>query len=66
MLAEIRDVRTLRTGRRLVLFADDATALLETLRERGRTGDPSAVVVRPTNLEDVFLALTGTALEGDA
>ncbi len=66
VLAEIRDVRTLRMGRRLVLFADDATALLETLRERGRTGDPSAVVVRPANLEDVFLALTGTALEGDA
>jgi lipooligosaccharide transport system ATP-binding protein len=66
VLAQIHDVRPLRTGRRLVLFADDAAALLETLRERGSTGDPSAVVVRPANLEDVFLALTGTALEGDA
>jgi hypothetical protein len=50
----------------VVLFADDAAAVLETLRQRGRAGDPSAVVVRPANLEDVFLALTGTALEGGA
>ncbi len=62
-LAELRDVRRLRSGNRVVLFADDAAALLETLRQRGSAGDASAVVVRPANLEDVFLALTGTALE---
>ena len=66
VLSELRDVRHLRTGSRLVLFADDAAALLETLRLRGNTGDPSAVVVRPANLEDLFLALTGTALEAGA
>jgi len=59
-------VRRLRAGRRLVLYVADAGALLETLRHRGATGDPRAVVVRPANLEDVFLALTGTRLEGDA
>jgi hypothetical protein len=26
-------------------------------------GDRRSVIVRPTNLEDVFLALTGTSLE---
>jgi lipooligosaccharide transport system ATP-binding protein len=65
-LAELHGVRRLRSGNRVVLFADDAAAVLETLRQRGRAGDPSAVVVRPANLEDVFLALTGTALEGGA
>ena len=65
-LGELHDVRRLRSGSRVVLFADDATALLETLRQRGGIGDPSAVVVRPANLEDVFLALTGTALEAGA
>ena len=56
----------LRTGRRLTLFVPDAGALLETLRHRGAAGDPRAIVVRPTNLEDVFLARTGTTLEGGA
>jgi len=27
-------------------------------------GDHRQLVVRPTNLEDVFLAVTGTSLEG--
>jgi lipooligosaccharide transport system ATP-binding protein len=65
-LAGLDGVRRLRSGRRLVLFADDAAALLDALRGRAAAGDPSAVVVRPANLEDVFLASTGTALEGDA
>jgi lipooligosaccharide transport system ATP-binding protein len=65
-LAGLDGVRRLRSGRRLVLFADDAAALLDALRGRGAAGDPAAVVVRPANLEDVFLAATGTALEHDA
>jgi len=59
-------VRCLRTGRRLVLYVPDAGALLETLRHRGAIGEPRSVVVRPANLEDVFLALTGTGLAGGA
>jgi len=66
VLGGLDGVRHLRSGRRLVLFATDATALLDLLRARGAVGDPAAVVVRPANLEDVFLALTGTGLEGGA
>src|SRR6266446_5523604 len=46
-----------------VLYTDDAAALVAQLRGRDQ-GDRRALVVRPTNLEDVFLALTGTSLEG--
>jgi lipooligosaccharide transport system ATP-binding protein len=66
VLRGLDGVRRLRAGRRLVLYVPDAGGLLETLRHRGATGDPRAVVVRPANLEDVFLALTGTGLEGGA
>jgi lipooligosaccharide transport system ATP-binding protein len=53
----------LRSGRRMMVYVDDAAPLVERLHQR----DPSnrrALVVRPTNLEDVFLRLTGTSLEG--
>jgi lipooligosaccharide transport system ATP-binding protein len=65
---EVDGVRRLRTGRRLMLFCDDAGRLLERLRHRAvlRGEDHLSVVVRPTNLEDVFLALTGTRLEHGA
>jgi lipooligosaccharide transport system ATP-binding protein len=53
----------LRVGRRLMLYLDDATRLVEQVRRRDG-GDRRELVVRPTNLEDVFLALTGTSLEG--
>lgn len=52
----------LRTGRRVMLYVDDATPLVERLHH----GDPTnqrGLVVRPTNLEDVYLLLTGTSLE---
>ncbi len=52
----------LRAGRRLMLYLDDATALAAHGR-RHDPGDRRLLVVRPTNLEDVFLALTGTNLE---
>jgi ABC-type multidrug transport system ATPase subunit len=65
---ELDGVRRLRTGRRVILFSDDGARLLDRLRyRRSELGDdPRPVVVRPTNLEDVFLALTGTRLEGGA
>jgi lipooligosaccharide transport system ATP-binding protein len=64
VLDRLNGVRSLRSGAHLMLYAKDATALLESVR----SGEPDAhlVAIRPTNLEDVFLALTGTKLEGDA
>jgi lipooligosaccharide transport system ATP-binding protein len=55
----------LRSGARLVLYADPAAPLLERIR-RGDGGELRPLSVRPTNLEDVFLAATGTRLEGGA
>jgi len=63
LLEGIRVVHRLRSGTRLMLYVDDGAHLAERFRNRG---DRRAVVVRPTNLEDVFLALTGTSLEGEA
>ncbi|MFQ5552062.1 MAG: ABC transporter ATP-binding protein [Gemmatimonadales bacterium] len=56
--------RRLRVGRRIMIYLDDATPLINHIRQYDQ-GDRRALVVRPTNLEDVFLALTGTSLEGD-
>ena len=53
----------LRVGRRLMIYLDDATLLINHIRHYDH-GDRRALVVRPTNLEDVFLELTGTSLEG--
>ncbi len=55
--------RRLRVGKRVMVYLEDATSLIDHIRHRDQ-GDRRAVVVRPTNLEDVFLALTGTSLEG--
>ena len=55
----------LQVGRRAFLYADDAAALAEHLRRHDH-GDRRPLVVRPTNLEDVFLAVTGTSLEHGA
>jgi lipooligosaccharide transport system ATP-binding protein len=53
----------IRIGRRVMFYLDDATPLIEHIRDRDR-GDRRPFIVRPTNLEDVFIALTGTSLEG--
>jgi lipooligosaccharide transport system ATP-binding protein len=65
VLGDLDGVQRLRSGRRLMLYVPDAAALLETIRHRegGPACDPGSVIVRPTNLEDVFLALTGTRIE---
>ncbi|MGH7774200.1 MAG: ABC transporter ATP-binding protein [Candidatus Binatia bacterium] len=55
--------RSLHVGRRVMIYLNDATPLINHIRHRDQ-GDRRAIVVRPTNLEDVFLALTGTSLEG--
>lgn len=57
-------LRRLRVGRRVMIYLDDATSLIDHIRHRDQ-GDRRALVVRPTNLEDVFLALTGTRLEDE-
>ncbi|NIO10300.1 MAG: ATP-binding cassette domain-containing protein [Deltaproteobacteria bacterium] len=55
--------RRLRVGKRLMVYIDDATPLIDHIHTQDR-GELRSLVVRPTNLEDVFLALTGTSLEG--
>ena len=57
-----RSTRRLRVGHRVMLYLNDATQLIDHIRRRDE-GDRRPVIVRPTNLEDVFLALTGTSLE---
>ncbi len=52
-----------RVGGRTILYVDDAAALVAALHRRDPHGH-HPLVVRPTNLEDVFLMLTGTSLEG--
>jgi lipooligosaccharide transport system ATP-binding protein len=61
LLAGMTTAHRLRFGARLMLYVEDGARLAERLRERG---DRRAVIVRPTNLEDVFLSLTGSSLEG--
>ena len=57
--------RRVRTGERLIVYAERAAEVAERVR-RLDGGDGRALVARPTNLEDVFLAATGTSLlEGE-
>jgi lipooligosaccharide transport system ATP-binding protein len=57
--------RRLRVGQRLMLYLEDAADLIEHVRHYDQ-GDRRPIIVRPTNLEDVFLSLTGTSLEGNS
>ena len=54
----------LRIGQRLMLYLEDAADFIEHIRHYDQ-GDRRPIIVRPTNLEDVFLSLTGTRLEGN-
>ncbi len=56
------DVRRLRAGSRLMLFGDDVSDIVDRVHAVDR-GERRPLVVRPANLEDVFLCLTGTRLE---
>jgi lipooligosaccharide transport system ATP-binding protein len=64
LLDGVASGRRLRFGRRLMLYLADATDLIEHIRRYDK-GDRRPVIVRPTNLEDVYLSLTGTSLEGN-
>ncbi len=57
--------RRIRIGQRLMIFLENTTGLVQEIRSRDH-GDRRPIVVRPTNLEDVFLSLTGTSLEAGA
>lgn len=60
LLAASPNVRHMRAGNRLMMYVDDAAPLLERVHHMPEVARP---MVRPTNLEDVFLALTGTRIE---
>jgi len=55
----------LRAGSRLILHLEDAAALVEHVHARADV-HRRQLVVRPTTLEDVYLALAGTTLEAGA
>ncbi len=57
--------RTMRAAGRLVIYVDEATELLSSIDAVSKD-DRHSRVIRPTNLEDLFLHLTGTQLEGGA
>jgi lipooligosaccharide transport system ATP-binding protein len=56
--------RRLRVGRQLVLYVNDAAGLIDHVRRYDR-GDRRPISVRPANLEDVYLLLTGVSLESN-
>ena len=59
------DLKSLRAGNRLMLFTNDTAPIVERIQSvDGGTQRP--FVVRPANLEDVFLSLTGTRLREGA
>ncbi|MDX1649810.1 MAG: ABC transporter ATP-binding protein, partial [Myxococcota bacterium] len=64
LLERLGAAKRMRSGARLVFYGEHAGPLLDAVR--AVRGSVDGVVVRPTNLEDVFLALTGTRLEGGA
>jgi lipooligosaccharide transport system ATP-binding protein len=64
LVADSAAARRLRVGNRVTFYLEDAASLVETIR-RSDHGGHRPLVVRPTNLEDVFLALTGTSLEAE-
>jgi lipooligosaccharide transport system ATP-binding protein len=56
--------RRLRAGPRLMVYLDDAAGFVEQIRRHDQ-GDRRPLIVRPTNLEDVYLSLTGASLEAN-
>ncbi|MFP6663724.1 MAG: ABC transporter ATP-binding protein [Deltaproteobacteria bacterium] len=60
---ELAPLRT-RSGRRLMLYTENASDLLA--RAHAGLADNARPTVRPTNLEDVFLSITGTNIEEGA
>lgn len=61
LLAGFGGVQRQRAGSRLIVYLSDAAPLLE--RVHRTLGGSVRPIVRPTNLEDVFLALTGVRID---
>ncbi len=55
----------LRSGRRLIAYVDDPAPLVARITQQGGAA-ARGMIVRPANLEDVFLRLAGHTLEGGA
>jgi lipooligosaccharide transport system ATP-binding protein len=62
ILQSLAPAYRLRTGNRLIAYTEDAAPILERVHH-ARLECDARPMVRPTNLEDVFLALTGNRLE---
>jgi lipooligosaccharide transport system ATP-binding protein len=62
LLAGAAPRHRLRIGQRLMVYADDVRPFVERVRARDG-GDRRPLVVRPSNLEDVYLSLTGASLD---
>ena len=65
LLDGIHGIKTLRAGPRFFMFDREVAPLVERVK-RLAPGKERALVVRSANLEDLFLATTGTQLEGGA
>jgi lipooligosaccharide transport system ATP-binding protein len=65
LLEGFAKVKTLRSGARLFVFAEDVGPLALRAKQLESAAQRS-FVVRPANLEDLFLASTGTSLETGA
>ena len=64
LLEDAGELVKLRTGTRLMVFAKDPKQILVRLQNLDG-GNRRAVIQRPANLEDVFLAVTGTQLDDE-
>ena len=62
VLGDLNGMQRRRNGTRVSIYVNDAGALLETIRHRNGS-DHHGLTIRSTNLEDVFLKLTGSSLE---
>lgn len=62
LLAGFESTRRIRSGNRLTVYLEQPASLAARITETD-PDDRRALMVRPANLEDVFLARTGTRLE---
>jgi lipooligosaccharide transport system ATP-binding protein len=65
LLDGLHEIKTLRSGPRLFLFSDHAAPLAERVKQLDGA-EQRPFVLRPANLEDLFLAETSTRLEAGA
>jgi lipooligosaccharide transport system ATP-binding protein len=65
VLGDLNGVQRRRNGTRVSIYVKEPGALLQTIRRRNGCGweHHHGLAIRATNLEDVFLMLTGSSLE---